>query len=197
MSPNITPREIMKMSNNSILFDIKERLTSLHHPPKIIKVQTHTNLPELAPNRRADELAKVNRQQDESTSREITSTKTRLLYAENQRVEQYPGTWIKQNHQRQTHQRSLTCLQNKVWPEIHDTDDVEVDWDTTIKLTKTGLRRLNRLDTTKHKQQAFRIKNLHKKLPTHVACYMHSNQTNTHFWRAPRCRIYEKVPDHL
>jgi hypothetical protein len=108
------------------------------------------------------------------------------------RTDTYPGQYIKNNQQKQTHIRVLYYLTIK-WPELHQTP---IDWELTIQISKTGINRVNRLDATHKKQHAFRFKCLHKKIPTRTR--LNDQQPSKHPTRlCPRCKTQEEDYNHL
>jgi ribonuclease HI len=186
----VSTRQMMKLKNNSMLIEIAKQVEHYQLIPKIIKVPAHTGLPL---NELADRLANASMIMSDNLYQDLDRTcTTSILYHQDTRTDIYPGTKLTKTFRLDTQTTSLESL-HKNWDHIPTN---EVDWATTIRLTKTGFNRQNRFDTTGFKEQKFRIQQLQKKLPTLSRLKTQQPNKFTHA-TCPRCKMADETAQHI
>jgi ribonuclease HI len=157
-------RHIPRLKNHSLIIASRELIIENKLKLTFNKIKAHTGieLNELA-DKYAKEAANDVNLDESMTDRMITNLKGyKLVCDNNQPVEQYARSYLKQKYQDAQDRESVQRLRRRWEGDLGSPIDIQL----TVKLSKTGMTRENRMDATSTYEHAFRTKILNKSLPT-------------------------------
>ena len=181
-------RDIFKKENHAILLSIREYILKFQKHPEFVWIKSH-NQNEL--NEYVDQIAKEAAQDDNIKPNTFPITfNMKFYYYQNQLNENYPTKLMKKIRQNLNSIESHQRIQ-RVWND----QDQDINTELSIKISGTGMCKLNAFDATNTREKSFRIKLLNRILPTLDIVKRVYNLTDDD--KCKRCKKDTETLEHL